>query len=103
MKEISLSFVNEGKPFIMPGLTVKNQENILKKLSEIDKKGDEETTAYEMNKYLVFSSLKEIDKTVTMKEIENMHPTDFSILFRILWKGGRELKDDDTEDFQKAE
>jgi len=100
-KKIKLSFVNEGKEFIMPGLTVKNQENILKKLADIEKSGENESTAYEMNKHLVLIALKEIDKTVTMKDIENMHPTDFSILFKILWQNGRELGDD--EDFQMAE
>jgi len=95
-EKISLSFVNNGKEFEIPRMTVKRQEKVLEMLAEFDKKKDltEQQKNNEVNKMLVVDVLKSIDEKVSIDNINNMHPEDFIYLFSEIMSSGRELGDE---------
>ena len=97
--KIKLSFVNDGKPFIVPHMTVKKQEELLEDMTELEKKYKEGTLEYnrEVNKYMVLRILQNVDESVTLDNINNMHPDDYIKLFNMFWSGGRELSSDEDK------
>lgn len=91
-KKIKLSFVNGGKPFFVPHMTVKRQEELMESIIDIEKKyEDEKKKNQECNKVIVLKTLQVVDINVTMDDINNMHPEDFIFLFNNIWEVGREL------------
>jgi hypothetical protein len=94
--KIKLSFMNDGKPFDIPHMTVKSQENLLEDMVGIEKeyKKDSEKYNREVNKHMVLRVLQGIDNSVSLDDINNMHPDDYLTLFNLIWSSGRELSDD---------
>jgi len=102
-KKIKLSFVNEGKAFIIPHMTVKSQELLFSDMVKIEKKYKQESPEFlrELNKYMILRILKTVDDSVEMLNIENMHPDDFVELIKLVNEGGRELTSSDAGNFRK--
>ena len=99
--EIKLSFINNGKPFRIPRMTVKKQEIIMEKMAELEKSiGAKFDYNRDVGKVALLVAFSEIDSTVTMEHIENMHPEDFRFVFDSFWNNGREIKSD-GENFRK--
>jgi len=94
-EKIKLSFVNDGKPFNIPHMTVKKQEELLEDMVEIEKKYKKDSDKYnrELNKYMIVRTLQNIDENVSLDDINNMHPNDYIVLFNMIWGSGRELSD----------
>jgi len=102
-KKIKLSFINEGKEFEAPHITVKMQEEILEEMSKLDSnKMSKEKYNSILNRSFILKVLNKIDDKVTVKHIDDMHPEDFITLFGIIWEGGRELVSDDEGNFRKT-
>jgi hypothetical protein len=105
MKEtkIKLSFVNKGEAFILPGLTVGGQDELLEAIVELEKKYGRDTEKYakEVQKIALLKLLQIVDKNVTIDDINNMHPSDYAYLTSIVWEKGRELKGESL-DFRKT-
>ena len=94
-KKIKLSYINKGKSFSMPKMTVGLNEKYLEYLAEMEKKyDDEEKINREANKLFMLEVLKQIDDSVTMETILNMHPNDFLYLFNTIWQTGVEIKEE---------
>jgi hypothetical protein len=101
-QKIKLSFVNNGKPFVIPHMTVKRQEEMMEEMVKLEKKLDGDKFNREMNKVLVLKTLQIIDKDVTKENIDNMHPDDYIELFTMIWDKGRELSKGEKLDFRKT-
>jgi len=101
-EKIKLSFVNDGKPFNIPHMTVKKQEELLEDMVEIEKNYKNKPEIYnrEVNKHMVKRALQTIDESVSLDDINNMHPDDYIKLFTMVWNSGRELSGDE-EKFRK--
>jgi len=101
-EKIKLSFVNGGKDFILPHMTVGMQEKLLESMTKYEK--DKLTTDEynsKINKELVLNVLKKVDSNITENDILEMHPSDFVKISNMIWEHGRELSDDD-ENFRKT-
>jgi len=100
-KKIKLSFINKGQAFELPDMTVERQEKLMEDCVELEEKYDINSTKYnrEFNKLLVLYTLKEIDKNVTLENINKMHPDDYVYIYRKIWDKGREINSDE-KDFQ---
>lgn len=96
-KKIRLSFVNNGEEFVMPYITVKVQEDMLKDVVEVEKTFKKDTDEFmrEINKYIMVRVLQQVDPTVSIKNINNLHPDDYVELMRMMNQGGRELSHDE--------
>jgi len=91
-EKIKLSFVNGGKPFDIPHMTVSRQEELMEKIVEVEKKySDEKKRNQEINKYMVLKTLQLVNKDVNIEHINNMHPDDFVFVFQMVWDKGREI------------
>jgi hypothetical protein len=99
-EKIKLSFVNDGKPFNLPAMTVKRQEELMEEMAKLEDKISEDQYNREINKILVLKTLQAVDDNITMEHINNMHPDDYIKLFSRIWTEGRELSDGDDSDFQ---
>lgn len=96
--KISLSFINDGKSFTVPHMTVKAQENLLDDIVKLEKKyKDKKILNREINKYMVKNILKTKDSSVTLDDIEQMHPDDYAVLIGMIMDGGRELTNEDGD------
>lgn len=91
--KISLSFINDGKNFTVPHMTVKAQENLLEDIVKLEKKYKNNQKKYntEVNKYMMMHVLQTVDSSVNLDDINNMHPDDYIKLFSLIMDGGREL------------
>jgi hypothetical protein len=96
-RKIKLSWMNDGKEFLLPFMTVKAQEEIMHDIVEIEKKHKKDSYEYvqEINKHIILRALQRVDPSVTLEHIDNMHPDDFVFLITEVNRGGRELTDDD--------
>ena len=101
-KKISLSFVNNGEPFILKGITVERQEQLMDEMVKLEKKYKDKPNIYtrEVNKILVLKTLQVVDDKISLQDINNMHPEDFMKLFTMIWNNGRELTKGEETDFQ---
>jgi hypothetical protein len=99
-KQLQLKEINDGKKFVMPIPTVRSYEKYMAQLSEFEEKLDEEEFLKESNKIMLVSLLQEVDDTVNLETINNMHPMDFQILMgecaKVYDEGGQ-IKDDDKK------
>jgi len=102
-KKIKLSFVNKGKEFNIPKMTVLRQEELMEEMikTKIDEKTEPLKYNREFNKIMVWKTLQVIDVDVSLDDINNMHPNDFIKIFTLIWESGRELKDDSKVDDKK--
>lgn len=102
-KKIKLSFVNNGEEFYMPYITVQMQEEIMEDIVELEKtiKPDTEKFLREANKIMLQRVLQKIDKSVSLENINNLHPDDYIELIKMMNQGGRELSKDEPN-FQKS-
>jgi len=105
-EKIKLPYINKGKAFDLPNMTVAMNEKYLDILAEKEKefgKDNLEKINREANKHFLLYVLKQIDDTVTLDTILNMHPNDFLYLFNSMWESGELLtkKGDDTN-FRKS-
>lgn len=91
--KIKLSFINDGKSFTVPHMTVKAQENLLDDIVKLEKKYKDNEKKYntEVNKYMMMHVLQTVDNSVTLEDINSMHPDDYIKLFSLIMDGGREL------------
>ena len=100
---MKLSFVNKGEEFKLPTFSVEMQERLLEIMSkENTKKMSKEQENQLWNKYTVVLSLQEIDESVSIENINRMHPEDYIYLFKKIMSDGRELTGDDDKDFQET-
>lgn len=102
MKEkLKLSFVNNGKEFEIPKMTVKKQELVMEEVAKQNKESMN-TEKYNalLGKLMLLNSLKEVDPNVTLEDVEGLHPDDFALLFSKFWNSGRELTGGDNENFR---
>jgi len=88
-KKFSLTFVNEGKPFILPNWTVGKHKAALAQMLEECKDMKDEERNDEFNYYVIYQTLKQIDPDVSMDDIRDMHPEDLIQLFNEVYNAGR--------------
>ena len=88
----SLPFVNDGKPFELEGWNVKKHKEVLKKVSVFEEKNDglstEDKDEYYQNA-LILRGLKDIDSSVTVDDLDIIHPADRTALFAAIYYQGR--------------
>ena len=102
-EKITLSFMNEGKPFDVPTMTVGRQEEYMEMMDKIEKEiKDEDQRNRKASKLMILGTLQLVDKNVTMEHINNMHPSDYVYISNLLWESGQELGKDEPSDFQKT-
>jgi hypothetical protein len=98
-RKLSLKSVNDGEHFVLPTVTVKIQEKYMEKLAEIEKKDySDDKQLSESNKALLLTMLQEIDPSVGLSDIENLHPADFMTLVEEInntYMEGREIVDEE--------
>jgi len=101
MAKLKLKFVNKGEPFNLPDMTVERQDEWLNEIIKVEKKmkNKEKRDKY-LNRFFLLKTLQLVDNGVTMDDITKMHPGDFIKLSTMAWEQGRELVDDDAEDFR---
>lgn len=99
--KIKLSFVNNGKEFVVPYMTLKKQEELQEDAVELEKKYKDGSKEYirEINKHMVARVLQTIDPSVSIENINNMHPDDYIFIFNKIWMEGRELGE--SRDFRQ--
>jgi len=103
--KISLSFVKNGEPFVIPNMTVLTQEKYMEELFERAEEIQGLTPfkkAVYQSRILVWKVLEDVDEHVSLTDIYNMHPSDYDLVEKeidLVFSSGRELKE---EDFQKA-
>lgn len=99
-KIYSLPFVNDGEAFAMPDWTVEKHKSAMANLlkNTIDMSDLERDQEYKY--YVVFETLKEIDKAVSMDNIKPLHPEDIIELFQAVYNAGK--IGIYTEDFRKG-
>ena len=98
-EKIKLSFVNDGKLFVVPQMNVQRQEEILEELNKRENLAEDKFMR-EYNKVLVWKSLQIIDEKVSLEDIMNMHPEDYAFLVKLFWNKGKELVKGDDENFR---
>jgi len=100
--KISLSFVNEGESFTVPHMTVKSQEMLFKDMTTVEKTYKQDTPEFmrELNKYMLLRVLQNVDDSITLDDINNMHPDDFVELLTLINDRGRELTKSDAGNFR---
>jgi len=95
MKETkySLSFVNKGKPFIVPNWTVEKHEKAMVKAVDYTKgKNISDVEKENMLKYfIILETLQEIDEKVTVEDVKNYfsHPENIVDFFNAVYYAGK--------------
>jgi len=92
-KKYQLSFVNKGKPFTLGKWTVKKHKDVLKKVAKEEEKNPKITENEKDEIFqdeLILIGLQEVDETVTMENLDEMHPQDKKSLFTAIYFSGRE-------------
>ena len=90
--EYSIDFVNSGKPFKMPNWTTRKHENALLRLAKFQKEHkdiDDDKLNNEFKYFVIHETLSEIDESVSIEDIRNMHPLDLVELFNAVYNAGR--------------
>ena len=84
-----LDFVNDDKPFTISNWTTQKHEDALSELV----KNEKGKTAKKLDKlfryYVVLQTLREIDSTVTIEQVKNIHIEDFVKLFEVVYNAGK--------------
>jgi hypothetical protein len=82
--EISIPFINKGKPFEVPTIKVSDIRLMQKKRANI-KDMDPDTKEMESSIILTHSLLQKVDKSVTIEDIENWDYAEFVKFIKTLW------------------
>lgn len=87
----TLPFVNKGKPFEMPNWTPKKHENALANLAKYTKEHNltDKDADNEFKYFVIFETLQDIDNSVMLDDIRNLHPLDLIDLFYAVYHAGR--------------
>lgn len=96
-KKLKNSNINDGKEFVMPMPTVKSYEKYLSDMADKEESDENDTNA---NKIMLVSLLQEVDESVSISTIDDMHPMDFQIFMDELGKvydDGGEMSGDDKK------
>ena len=93
MSEFTLSFINNGKKFKVPKMTVGSHEAALDAMIQYGKIEVEKYNRL-FNKQLILVQLKKIDKNVKLEDIAELHPDEYLDLFQAVWDSGRSKKGD---------
>ena len=89
-KKFSLSFINKGKPFVMPKWTVGKHRAAMSALKETCKgMANDEKEEY-FNYLVIMQTLKQVDSSVTLDDIKELHPEDMIRLFEEVYNAGKE-------------
>jgi len=84
-----LDFVNDDKPFTVSNWTTKKHEDALDELV----KNEKGKTPKELDKlfrfYVVLQTLREVDETVTIEQVKNIHVEDLVELFNAVYYEGK--------------
>lgn len=100
-RKLHLKEINEGKQFVMPIPTVRSYEKYLAKLAKLEEECDGKDFSINANKVMLVSLLQEIDESVSISTIDDIHPMDFQILMEELGKvydeGGEMSNGDDKK------
>lgn len=89
MKQYSLKFINKGKAFSMPPWTIGKHKAALAQMNtECAGMSDEEKTD-EFNFYVIYQTLKQIDSTVTIDNLRELHPENLVQLFTEVYNAGK--------------
>jgi len=93
MSKCKLPFINNGKEFEVPKMTVEAHEKAMDDMVQYGKLNEEKYNRL-FNKHLMVGQLKKIDDKVKIEDIENMHPDEYIDLFKMIWDSGRARKSD---------
>ena len=88
-KKLSLPFVNDGKPFTVGNWTVEKHEKALQLMGEELGNLSPEETEKELKYYIVFVGLSELDDSVTIDIVRNLHVDNLIELFTIIYYKGK--------------
>jgi hypothetical protein len=88
-KKVSLEFINKGKPFIVPKWTVKKHKAALARMNDECKGMPEEDKTDEFNYYVIYETLKQVDSSVSIDDIKELHPEDLITLFNVVYNAGK--------------
>ena len=105
-EKIKLSFMNDGKPFIVPYMSVLAQENLLDDMVKLENKYKDNKKKYttEANKYALLRVLQTVDKNVTIKDINSMHADDYMKLSKMITDNSAgELSESSDRKFRNKE
>jgi ribosomal protein L19E len=86
-----LPFVNKGKEFEIPKMTMRIHRQAMEQMSE-HKKMSEEQYSQMFNEKIVLLALQEVDSSITIEDVETMHPDDYIDFFGKLWNSGKTTK-----------
>jgi len=90
MTKYKLSFINKGKPFLMPKWTVgKHKAALAEMMNNCSNLSDQEKEE-EFTYYVIYQTLKQIDPSVSIDDIKSMHPEDVVPLFDVVYNAGKE-------------
>lgn len=89
-KDGSIKKFNNGKPFDLPGWTVLKHKVALEEVNKLPKKADEETRDIEFQCLAIYETLKEVDSTITLKDIRILHPIVMADLFAAVYNEGKQ-------------
>ena len=99
----SLPFVNEGKDFTLGNWTVSKQEEVLKETAKLEDthKGKEKELDVKYRDIIILKGLHEVDESVTVDDLNGMHPDDKIALFAAVYlQGKRGIITTAKKDFQ---
>jgi len=108
-KTYCISFILEGKTFVMPEWTVKKHETLLEEMIPYDEKltamkisQKEYDRIYRLK--MILLSVTEIDPKVTEEILHTMHPDDFIELWIAVYNSGKKgISRKESSDFQNGE
>lgn len=106
-KELTLPFVNDGKPFSLEDWNVKKHKEVLKILAKEEEKNPKLTEEQKddiFKDHLILKGLEHVDDSVKLKDLETMHPLDKQALFLAIYYSGRKgitVKDAEDGNFRK--
>lgn len=88
----SVKKFNNGKPFCVPHWTTQKHKAALAQLvkESDDKKLSKEEENDLFNYYVILQTLRQIDNTVTVEDIQTLHPEDLIELFSVIYNAGKQ-------------
>jgi hypothetical protein len=107
MKQYKLSFVIEGKPFVIPTWTVAAHEALLESMIPLDEKLklkliEQKDYDKQYRLRMILLSINKVDPKVTERDLLEMHPDDFIDLWVAVYNSGKTGIVVNDQDFQKG-
>ena len=84
-----LDFVNDDKPFTISNWTPEKHEDALAELVKNEKGKSAKKLDKLFRYYVVLQTLREIDNTVTVEQVKNIHVEDMVELFNAVYYAGK--------------